>query len=118
MANNRDAILLETVKTHRSRLTAAFLFGELPERRIANDNVRRFIGGIVLGAVACAICVGIAFVTNLLAEQAAEREAANTNSSLVVGTDATPPGTAPSTTALPAAASPTARTLPTTPGKS
>lgn len=114
MANNRDAILLETVKTHRSRLTAAFLFGELPERRIANDNVRRFIGGIVLGAVACAICVGIAFVTNLLAEQAAEREAANTTSSLVTGTDS---GSTFTTDISPAAA-PFTIALSTTPGNS
>jgi hypothetical protein len=71
MANNRDAILLETVRTHRDRLLAAFLFGELGERRTANDNVKRLIGGIVLGAVACAACVGVSFVSNLLAEQAA-----------------------------------------------
>lgn len=74
MANNRDAILLETVKTHRARLLAAFLFGDLDERRIANDNVKRMIGGMVLGAVACAGCVGFAFVSNLLAEQAAAKE--------------------------------------------
>lgn len=74
MANDRDAVLLETVKTHRSRLAAAFLFGELPERRIVNDNIRRFIGGVILAAVACAGCVGFAFVTNILAQQAEARE--------------------------------------------
>jgi hypothetical protein len=71
MPNNRDAILLETVKTHRSRLLAAFLFGEMAERRIANDNVKRVIGSIVLAAVACAACVGVGFVGHLLASQPA-----------------------------------------------
>ena len=43
MSSDSDVLLLETVKTHRARLRAAFLFGELTERRAANDNVRRFI---------------------------------------------------------------------------
>lgn len=74
MANNRDEILLETVRTHRARLLAAFLFGDLEERRVVSDNLKRFIGSLVLGAVACAGCVGFAFVTNLLADQAEARE--------------------------------------------
>lgn len=74
MANNRDEILLETVRTHRARLLAAFLFGDLEERRVVSDNLKRFLGSIVLGAVACAGCVGFAFVSNLLADQAAARE--------------------------------------------
>lgn len=74
MANDRDAILLETVKTHRARLVAAFLFGELAERRIANDNLKRVIGGMVLAAVVCAGCVGFSFVASILASQAAAQE--------------------------------------------
>jgi hypothetical protein len=88
MANDRDAVLLETVKTHRARLLAAFLFGDLEERRVVNDNTKRLIGSVVLAAVICAGCVGFAFVSNLLAEQAAEKEAnAQVTSSLSV----TPP---------------------------
>jgi len=68
---NRDLILLETVKTHRARLTSAFVYGELPERRLANDNVRRLIGGIVLTAVLCAGCVGFSFVMGIRGDQAA-----------------------------------------------
>ena len=49
---NRDSILLETVRAHRERLLAAFLFGELDERRPAGDNVKRLIGSAVLAAVA------------------------------------------------------------------
>lgn len=69
--SNRDLILLETVKTHRARLTSAFIFGALDERRLSNDNTRRLIGGIVLAAVACAGCVGFSFVSGILGQQAA-----------------------------------------------
>lgn len=71
MADNRDAILLESVKTHRSRLRAAFLFGQLEERRTANDNIKRLIGSLVLAAVVCAACVGVSFVMKTLADQKA-----------------------------------------------
>lgn len=66
---SHDAILLESVKTHRARLRGAFLVGELAERRDVNDNVKRLIGSVVLAAVICAGCVGTAFVLNALAEQ-------------------------------------------------
>lgn len=69
--SNRDLVLLETVKTHRARLTSAFIFGALDERRLTNDNVRRLIGSIVLAAVACAGCVGFSFVSGILGQQAA-----------------------------------------------
>lgn len=83
MANNRDTILLETVRTHRARLLSAFLYGELAERRLANDNLKRVIGSIVLAAVVCTGCVGFSLVTSLLARQAAAR-AANENKGPVV----------------------------------
>lgn len=73
MSADRDVVLLETVRTHRARLLAAFLFGDLEERRVVNDNRKRVIGSMVLAAVVCAGCVGFSFVTTLLAEQAAER---------------------------------------------
>lgn len=68
---DRDLVLLETVKTHRTRLVSAFLSGELGERRVINDNVRRLIGGIVLAAVFCAGCVGFSFVSAQLGKQSA-----------------------------------------------
>ncbi|SEM66108.1 MULTISPECIES: hypothetical protein [Cryobacterium] len=71
MSSDHDVVLLETVKTHRDRLRAAFLFGELSERRTANDNVRRVIGSMVLAAVLCAGCIGVSFVVDLLAQRAA-----------------------------------------------
>jgi hypothetical protein len=85
MANNRDTVLLETVRTHRARLLAAFLFGELPERRLANDNVKRLIGSIVLAAVVCTGCVGFSLITSVLARQAAARAASQPKGPVVPG---------------------------------
>ena len=67
---DRDLVLLETVKTHRARLVAAFLSGELAERRVVTDNLRRLLGGLVLAAVVCAACVGFSFVSAQLGSQA------------------------------------------------
>lgn len=71
---DRDLVLLETVKTHRARLVSAFLSGELAERRVINDNVRRLLGGIVLAAVFCAACVGFSFVSAQLGKQALQQK--------------------------------------------
>lgn len=79
MANNRDTILLETVRTHRARLLAAFLFGTLTERRVVNDNVKRLIGSVVLGAVICTVCVGYSLVTSLIAKQNANKPTPTAN---------------------------------------
>lgn len=62
MPRDSDAILLESVTTRRARLRAAFLHGDMLGRRTTSDNVRRFIGSIVLAAVACAGCAGYSFV--------------------------------------------------------
>ena len=79
MANNRDTILLETVKTHRDRLLAAFLYGQLTERRVVNDNIKRLIGSVVLGAVICSVCVGYSLVTSLIAKQNATKPTPTAN---------------------------------------
>ena len=71
MSSDYDVVLLETVKTHRARLQAAFLFGELSERRATTDNLRRFLAGVILAAVAGAACVGTSFVIDLLEQKAA-----------------------------------------------
>lgn len=76
MPNDHDAILLETVKTHRARLLSAFIYGELSERRVANDNVRRLLGSIIVAAVACAGCLGFSIVSSLISSQARAAAAA------------------------------------------
>jgi hypothetical protein len=62
MARDPDAVLLESVTVHRGRLRAAFLHGDLRDRRTTNDNVRRFIGSTVIAALVCAGCAGYSFV--------------------------------------------------------
>ena len=71
MTPDRDLVLLETVRTHRARLLAAFLHGEMERRRPANDNLRRFAVGVVVAAFACVGCIGYAQVSTFLAQRAA-----------------------------------------------
>jgi hypothetical protein len=73
MSTNRDTILLETVRTHRARLLSAFLYGELAERRLGQENLKRLLGSVVLAAVICTGCVGFSLVTSLIASQAARQ---------------------------------------------
>jgi hypothetical protein len=71
MPLDRDAIPLETAKTHRARLFAAFVYGEQDGRGAVNDNLRRLVGGLALAAAAIAGCVGFALVAGFIAEQGA-----------------------------------------------
>ena len=71
MPDQRDTVLVEQAKIQRARLGAALLYGRIPERRTINDNMKRLMGSIVLAAVVCAGCVGVSFVTKVLADQAA-----------------------------------------------
>ncbi|MGL5911719.1 MAG: hypothetical protein ACRCZP_17085 [Phycicoccus sp.] len=71
MTIDRDVTLVETVRTRRTRLVAAFLHGELDERRPTNDNLRRFAASLVIAAFACVGCIAWAVVTSYLAAQSA-----------------------------------------------
>lgn len=62
MARDLDSALLESVRVRRRRLRDAFLHGALRTRRVTSDNVRRLIIGMVLAAIACAVCAGVSFV--------------------------------------------------------
>lgn len=103
MPQNSDSLLLESVATHRARLRSAFLLGWLVDRRQVNDNVRRFVGSVVLAAVACVGCVGYSFVVDALARQAAERAAQSSSAPA-----------APTTTPAPTAAPSSGTTVPPT----
>ncbi|KJL47708.1 hypothetical protein RS84_02507 [Microbacterium hydrocarbonoxydans] len=71
-----DQTLLESTRTHRERLTAAFVHGEQRNRRTVNSNLRRLTGSIVLGAVLCAACLGTGFVLNILQTQREDKAVA------------------------------------------
>lgn len=77
MPDQRDTVIVEQAKIQRMRLGAALLYGHIDERRTVNDHMKRLFGSIVVAAIACAVCAGISFVSQLLADQAAARENAN-----------------------------------------
>jgi cation transporter-like permease len=79
---DRDSLLLESVRVHRSRLSSALVFGPPEARRSVGDNIKRFIGSVVVAAIVCAVCVAVSFVTSILAQQ--QRDADRQTSSLVV----------------------------------
>ena len=62
MARDLDTTLLETVRVRRRRLREAFLHGALRTRRTTSDNVRAVVIGVVLAAIACAVCAAVSFV--------------------------------------------------------
>lgn len=75
MPDQRDTVLVDQARIQRMRLGAALLYGRIDERRTVNDHMRRLVGSLILAAVACAACVGVSFVIQLLADQQAAREA-------------------------------------------
>ncbi len=61
-----DQILIDATRVHRARLASALSFGSLDQRRTINNNVKRFIGSVVLAAVAGVGCLGFSFVVGML----------------------------------------------------
>ena len=69
MPDQRDTVLIEQARIQRMRLGSALLHGHIDERRTVNDHSRRLMASLILAAVACATCVGISFVVQLLGNQ-------------------------------------------------
>ena len=69
MPDQRDTVLIEQASIQRMRLGSALLHGHIDERRTVNDHSRRLMASLILAAVACATCVGISFVVQLLGDQ-------------------------------------------------
>jgi hypothetical protein len=84
MPDLRDRALIEEARTQRMRLGSALLHGRVDERRTVNDNIRRFVGSLIVAALACAVCVGISFVSDLLEKQAEEKKAQEQQSALII----------------------------------
>jgi hypothetical protein len=83
MAQHDDQALLESVRTHRERLGGAFLHGSLGTRRAVRSLTKRLVAGVVIAAVASAACVGVGFVTGILAQQAATKAASTTSTTTI-----------------------------------
>lgn len=70
MPDQRDTVLIEQAKIQRMRLGSALIYGRIDERRTINDHMKRLMGSIIVAAIACGVCVGISFVTQLLSDRA------------------------------------------------
>lgn len=67
--NEFDRTLIETTRTHRERLMAAFIHGRQIERHKVNTNLSRILGSVTLAAVICVACLGTGFVLGILERQ-------------------------------------------------
>jgi alkylhydroperoxidase/carboxymuconolactone decarboxylase family protein YurZ len=67
MPRPSDDIRLESAQAHHQRLRLAFLLGRIDRRRQIDNGLRTLITSVVLAGVACAGCVGFAFVMQALA---------------------------------------------------
>lgn len=68
-----DRTLIETTRTHRERLTAAFVYGRLTARQRVRTNLRRVLGSSIIAAVACIACLATGFVVDTLERQRNEQ---------------------------------------------
>ncbi|WP_151952943.1 hypothetical protein [Brevibacterium sp. Marseille-P9724] len=68
-----DRTLVESTRTRRARMLAAFLHGSLSSRRAVNTNVKRVLGSTVLAAVISVGCLGTGFVLGHLEKQRNEK---------------------------------------------
>ncbi|KTR90526.1 hypothetical protein NS220_15230 [Microbacterium testaceum] len=91
MPDQRDAVLIEQAKIQRMRLGSALLYGHIGERRTVNDHAKRLMGTVVIAAVACAACVGVSFVSQLLSERAQASSTVQTPTSVPTSTGAQTP---------------------------
>lgn len=64
-----DGQLLESVAVRRRRLRGALLWGTARGRRVATENVGRFIAGVTVAAVLAGGCVGWSFLRQQLERQ-------------------------------------------------
>ncbi len=71
--NEFDRTLIETTKSHRERLTSAFIHGRLRERHKVINNINRVLGSVILAAVIGLACLGAGFVLGLLQNQKHEQ---------------------------------------------
>ncbi|MFY1618941.1 hypothetical protein [Micromonospora sp. WMMD736] len=76
MAREFDTQLIESVAVRRARMRELLLWGRQRRVRATGDGFRWLRTGLVLAAVACAVCVGWSFLQNVVAEQQKARNPA------------------------------------------
>ncbi|MGL4175724.1 MAG: hypothetical protein ACRCSN_06560, partial [Dermatophilaceae bacterium] len=66
MADDYDEQLIEATRVRRDRLTQALLHGPHRLRRVWSDRVGTHLASAFVAVLACAVCVAVAFVGQLL----------------------------------------------------
>ena len=90
-----DDQLLDAVKVRRKRLAQALLHRSERLRRTWTDGLGTMLGSIFFAVLACAVCVGVSFVMNLIANDTAFKRQPTQGTSITA--PATPP-TSPAST--------------------
>lgn len=90
-----DDQLLDAVKVRRKRLAQALLHRSERLRRTWTDGLGTMLGSIFFAVLACAVCVGVSFVMNLIANDTTFKRQPMQGTSIT--TPATPP-TSPAST--------------------
>jgi hypothetical protein len=67
MAGDYDEQVIEATAVRRQRLVQALLFGPERLRRVWNDRVGTHLAAAFVAVLACAVCVAVSFVVDLLA---------------------------------------------------
>ncbi|GAA1357029.1 hypothetical protein GCM10009596_07170 [Arthrobacter rhombi] len=73
MATEFDSQLIESVAVRRNRVTDALLYGDNPTERRWKATTKQFLFSLVAAALITAVCIGVSFVSNLLATQAEQK---------------------------------------------
>ncbi|WP_417217349.1 hypothetical protein [Arthrobacter sp.] len=73
MATEFDSQLIESVAVRRNRVTDALLYGDNPTERRWKATTKQFLFSLVAAAMITAICIGVSFVSNMIAKQAEQK---------------------------------------------
>lgn len=73
--NDKDLAIVETARERRDRLGAALIHGGLESRRRLTALHKRVLVGVVVAAIAVAVCAGVSFVMKFMADRQAQNEA-------------------------------------------
>jgi hypothetical protein len=73
VATEFDSQLIESVAVRRNRVTDALLYGDNPTERRWKATTKQFLFSLVAAALITAVCIGVSFVSNMLATQAEQK---------------------------------------------
>lgn len=74
MATEFDSQLIESVAVRRNRVTDALLYGQNLTERRWKATTKQFLFSLVAAALITAVCIGVSFISNLLATRAEQKQ--------------------------------------------